>query len=135
MSHKLDAGHKKVVEEKPQAKAPGDLSFHENARALAVGEMRRHGEKIIRESVAAAKSRNHPLVLKKDVEYATRLLRTAGRNRKNVFLQFIGAGLLGVFVQGFTAEMLATEPNPWTAVVYVLIGFVGIFGVFWSLIR
>ncbi len=112
-----------------------ELSFHENARALAVKEMRRHGERIIRESAAAAKARGHPLVLKTDVQYATRLLRSAGRNRKNVLFQFIGAGLLGVFVQGFAAEMLAGDPNPWTAVVYVLIGFVGIFGVFWSLIR
>jgi uncharacterized membrane protein YuzA (DUF378 family) len=52
-----------------------------------------------------------------------------------VLLQFLGAGLLGVFLQGFTTEMLLAEPNPWTAVVYVVIGFVGIFSVFWSLIR
>ncbi len=112
-----------------------DLSFHENARDLAVQQMRRYGERLIRESVSTAKARGHPLVLNKDVQYAIQFLRRSGRNRKNVFLQFIGAGLLGVFVQGFTAEMLAAEPNPWTAVVYVLIGFVGLFGVFWSLIR
>ncbi|MEE8138568.1 MAG: hypothetical protein V3T81_06835 [Thermoanaerobaculia bacterium] len=110
-------------------------SFHENARDLAVQQMRRYGERLIRESVSAAKARGHPLVLQKDVQYASQLLRTAGRNRKNVFFQFLGAGLLGVFLQGFTAEMLAEDPNPWTAVVYVVIGFVGIFGVFWSLIR
>ncbi|MDH3745062.1 MAG: hypothetical protein OES47_08185 [Acidobacteriota bacterium] len=121
--------------ETPKPTDRHEISFHENARALAVREMRRYGERIIRESVAAAKSRDHPLVLKRDVEYASRLLRTAGRNRENVFFQFIGAGLLGVFVQGFAAEILSGDPNPWTAVVYVLIGFVGIFGVFWSLIR
>ena len=114
---------------------PTELTFHENARDLAIQRMRRYGERLIREAVSAAKSRGHPLVLQKDVQYAAQLLRTAGRNRKNVFFQFIGAGLLGVFLQGFTAEVLAENPNPWTAVVYVLIGFVGIFGVFWSLIR
>jgi len=31
--------------------------------------------------------------------------------------------------------MLSAAPSPWTAVVYVVIGFAGIFSVFWSLIR
>lgn len=112
-----------------------DIRFHENARELAVQYMRRYGERVIRDAVAAARAREHPIVLKKDVQYAVQRLRASGRNRTNVFLQFIGAGLLGVFVQGFTAEMLGGGPNPWTAVVYVVIGFVGIFSVFWSLIR
>lgn len=111
------------------------LTFHENARALAVQRIRRYGERLIRESVSAAKARKHPIVQKKDVQYAVHRLRATGRNRKNVLLQFLGAGLLGVFLQGFTTEMLSAEPNSWTAVVYVVIGFVGIFGVFWSLIR
>ena len=111
------------------------LAFHENARALALQRIRRYGERLIRESVSAAKARKHPIVQKKDVHYAVQRLRATGRNRKNVLLQFLGAGLLGVFLQGFTTEMLSAQPNPWTAVVYVVIGFVGIFGVFWSLIR
>lgn len=111
------------------------LKFHENARALAVQKIRRYGERLIRESASAAKARQHPIVQKKDVSYAVHRLRATGRNRKNVLLQFLGAGLLGVFLQGFTTEMLSVDPNPWTAVVYVVIGFVGIFGVFWSLIR
>ena len=80
---------------------------------------------------------NHELVGASELhgKYAAQRLRAGGRNRRNVFLQFIGAGLLGVFLQGFTAEMLAAEPEPWVAVFYVVIGFMGIFGVFWSLIR
>lgn len=112
-----------------------DIRFHENARDLAVQYMRRYGERVIRDAVAAARARKHPIVLKQDVQYAAQRLRTSGRSRRNVFLQFLGAGLLGVFVQGFTAEMLGGAPSPWTAVVYVVIGFVGIFSVFWSLIR
>ena len=111
------------------------LKFHENARALTVQKIRRYGERLIRESASAAKARKHPIVQKRDVQYAVQRLRAAGRNRKNVLLQFLGAGLLGVFLQGFTTEMLSAEPNAWTAVVYVVIGFLGIFGVFWSLIR
>ena len=112
-----------------------DIRFHENARDLVIQYTRRYGDRVIRDAVAAARTREHPIVLKKDVQYAAHRLRASGRNRSNVFLQFIGAGLLGVFVQGFTAEMLGGSPNPWTAVVYVVIGFVGIFSVFWSLIR
>lgn len=112
-----------------------DIRFHENARDLAIQYTRRYGEKVIRGAVEAARAREHPIVLKRDVQYAAQRLQGSGRNRRNVFLQFIGAGLLGVFVQGFTAEMLGGDPNPWTAVVYVVIGFVGIFSVFWSLIR
>jgi hypothetical protein len=52
-----------------------------------------------------------------------------------VLFQFLGAGLIGVFLQGFTAEMLTAEPNLWAVVVYVVVGFMGLFGVFWSLIR
>ena len=109
--------------------------FHENARALAVQKIRRYGERLIRESSQAAKARKHPIVQKGDVQYAVHRVGATGRKRKNVVLQFLGAGLLGVFIQGFTTEMLSAEPNPWTAVVYVVIGFLGIFGVFWSLIR
>lgn len=112
-----------------------EVRFHENARDVAVQHLRRYGEKVVREAVAAARARKHPIVLTKDVHYAIQRLRASGRNRKNVVLQFVGAGLLGVFIQGFTAEMLGSSPDPWTAVVYVVIGFVGIFGVFWSLIR
>ena len=112
-----------------------ELKFHEDARAMAVQHVRSYGQRIVRDAVAAAKARRHPLVLLKDVQYAAQRLRATGRNRKNVFLQFIGAGLLGVFLQGFTAEMLAVEPEPWVAVFYVAIGFMGIFGVFWSMIR
>ncbi len=119
----------------PTSESAEQLTFHENARAMAVQKIRRYGERLIRESASAAKARKHPIVQKKDVQYAVHRLRASGRNRKNVLLQFLGAGLLGVFLQGFTTEMLSPEPNPWTAVVYVVIGFVGIFGVFWSLIR
>ena len=117
------------------AEEEDQLKFHENARALAVQRIRRYGERLIRESASAAKARKHPIVQKRDVQYAEQRLRATGRNRRNVLLQFLGAGLLGVFLQGFTAEMLSSTPNPWTAVIYVVIGFVGIFGVFWSLLR
>lgn len=112
-----------------------ELQFHEHARDFAVQRIRDYGGNLIRESVATARSRRHALVLQKDVQYAAHRLHTEFRNRKNVLFQFLGAGLLGVFLQGFTSEMLSPEPSPWTVVVYVVIGFIGIFGVFWSLIR
>lgn len=112
-----------------------DLKFHENARDVAVQQIRSYGEELIRQSVTTAKSRKHPLVLTKDVQYAAHRLHTEFRNRKNVVFQFLGAGLLGVFLQGFIAEMLTPEPSAWAVATYVVIGFVGIFGVFWSLIR
>ena len=112
-----------------------ELKFHEGARDLAVQHTRSYGEELVRMSVSTAESRHHPLVLAKDVQYASHRLHTEFRNRKNVVFQFLGAGLLGVFLQGFVAEMLSTEPSAWAVAVYVVIGFVGIFGVFWSLIR
>lgn len=112
-----------------------ELKFHEHARDLAVRQIRDYGERLVRESVSTARSRRHPLVLTKDVHYATHRLQTEFRNRKNVLFQFLGAGLLGVFLQGFTAEMLTDSPSAWAVVVYVVIGFIGLFGVFWSLIR
>ena len=112
-----------------------ELKFHETSRDLAIQQIRSYGEDLIRQSVSTARSRKHPLVLPKDVQYAAHRLHTEFRNRKNVVLQFLGAGLLGVFLQGFIAEMLSPEPSPWAVATYVVIGFVGIFGVFWSLIR
>ena len=35
----------------------------------------------------------------------------------------------------FASEILGGSPNPWAVVVYVVVGFVGLFGVFWSIIR
>lgn len=112
-----------------------ELKFHEGARDLAVQQIRSYGEELVRLSVSTAESRHHPLVLAKDVQYASHRLHKEFRNRKNVIFQFLGAGLLGVFLQGFVAEMLSPEPSAWAVAVYVVIGFVGIFGVFWSLIR
>ena len=111
------------------------IQFHEHARDQAVQQIRTYGQELVRESVATARTRRHPLVLQKDVQYAAHRLHTEFRNRKNVLFQFMGAGLLGVFLQGFTAEMLTAEPNLWAVVVYVVVGFIGLFGVFWSLIR
>jgi histone H3/H4 len=111
------------------------IKFHENARDLAVRQIRSYGEELIRQSVSTARSRKHPLVQAKDVQYAAHRLHTEFRNRKNVVFQFLGAGLLGVFLQGFVAEMLAAQPSAWAVATYVVIGFVGVFGVFWSLIR
>ena len=112
-----------------------ELKFHESGRDMAVQHIRSYGEQLVRLSVSTAESRRHPLVLAKDVQYASHRIHTEFRNRKNVVFQFLGAGLLGVFLQGFVAEMLSTEPSAWAVAVYVVIGFVGIFGVFWSLIR
>jgi len=126
-----------MAEESPKT-TPADkdeLKFHESARDLAVQQIRSYGEELVRQSVSTAESRRHPLVMTKDVQYAAHRLQTEFRNRKNVVFQFLGAGLLGVFLQGFVAEMLSTEPSTWAVAVYVVIGFVGIFGVFWSLIR
>lgn len=127
------------MEEQTTDSTPGgeesELKFHETARDLAIQQMRSYGENLVRQSVSTASSRKHPLVLVKDVQYAAHRLHTEFRNRKNVIFQFLGAGLLGVFLQGFVAEMLSAEPLPWAVATYVVIGFVGIFGVFWSLIR
>ncbi len=112
-----------------------ELKFHESGRDMAIQQIRSYGEQLIRLSVSTAESRRHPLVLAKDVQYASHRLHTEFRNRKNVVFQFLGAGLLGVFLQGFVAEMLSADPSAWAVAVYVVIGFVGIFGVFWSLIR
>lgn len=117
------------------ALAEQDLKFHESGRDMAVQQIRSYGEELVRLSVSTAESRHHPLVMAKDVQYASHRLHTEFRNRKNVVFQFLGAGLLGVFLQGFVAEMLSTDPSAWAVAVYVVIGFVGIFGVFWSLIR
>jgi len=119
----------------PTQESGEEIHFHEHARDQAVQQIRTYGQELIRESVATAKTRRHPLVLQKDVQYASHRLHTEFRNRKNVLFQFMGAGLIGVFLQGFTAEMLTAEPNLWAVVVYVVVGFSGLFGVFWSLIR
>jgi histone H3/H4 len=127
-----------MVEETAKSPRVGEdleLKFHESARDLAVQQTRSHGEELVRLAVSTAESRRHPLVMAKDVQYASHRMHTEFRNRKNVVFQFLGAGLLGVFLQGFVAEMLSTEPSSWAVAVYVVIGFVGIFGVFWSLIR
>lgn len=119
----------------PESESEVELKFHEHARDLAVQQVRDYGERLVRESVSTARSRRHPLVLAKDVHYAAHRLHTEFRNRKNVVFQFLGAGLLGVFLQGFVSEMLSPSPSTWGVVVYVVIGFIGVFGVFWSLIR
>ncbi len=112
-----------------------ELSFHEHARDQLTKQIRTYGQELIRESVDTARARKHPLVQQRDVQFAAHRLHTEFRDRTNVLLQIIGAGLIGVFLQGFAIEMLADSPNLWAVVVYVVVGFAGLFGVFWSLIR
>ncbi len=103
-----------MAEQEPKAAGEvptRELKFHETARDLAIQQIRSYGEDLVRQSVSTAKSRKHPLVLTKDVQYAAHRLHTEFRNRKNVVFQFLGAGLLGVFLQGFIAEMLSAEPS------------------------
>ena len=127
-----------MVEETAKSSPAGveqELKFHESARDLTVQQIRSYGEQLVRLAVSTAESRRHPLVQAKDVQYASLRLQTEFRNRKNVVFQFLGAGLLGVFLQGFVAEIISSDPSAWALAVYVVIGFAGVFGVFWSLIR
>ena len=128
-----------MVEESRQPPEPETdsrvLPFHEHARDQLTQQIRTYGQELIRKSVSTARASKHPLVQQRDVQQAAHRLHTEFRNRKNVLLQFMGAGLIGVFLQGFAIEMLAESPNLWAVVVYVVVGFVGLFGVFWSLIR
>ena len=112
-----------------------ELPFHEHARDQLTQQIRTYGQELIREAVDTARARKHPLVQQRDVQFAAHRLHTEFRDRTNVLLQIIGAGLIGVFLQGFAIEMLADSPNLWAVVVYVVVGFAGLFGVFWSLIR
>ncbi len=112
-----------------------ELAFHEHAKDQLTQQIRTYGQELIRESVSTARAQKHPLVQQKDVQQAAHRLHTEFRNRTAVLLQFMGAGLIGVFLQGFAIEMLAENPNLWAVVVYVVVGFAGLFGVFWSLIR
>ena len=137
-----------------QPQEPRDLKFHESARDLAVQQIRSYGEELVRQSVSTAESRRHPLVLTKDVQYASHasLMSAEIHFRSNspasattrpsgaMIEEMAGkasmtGGLLGVFLHGFVAEMLSSEPSAWAVAVYVVIGFIGVFGVFWSLIR
>lgn len=129
-----------MSEEKPTPSglgtgSPRTLPFHEHARDQLTHQIRTYGEALVRESVDTARARKHPLVQQRDVQFAAHRLHTEFRNRPTVLLQIVGAGLIGVFLQGFTVEMLAETPNLWAVVVYVVVGFTGLFGVFWSLIR
>ena len=111
------------------------LPFHEHARDQLTQQIRTYGHELIRESVEIARARKHPLVQQRDVQFAAQRLHAAVRDRTTVLLQITGAGLIGVFLQGFTIEMLAESPHLWAVVVYVVVGFAGLFGAFWSLIR
>jgi uncharacterized membrane protein YuzA (DUF378 family) len=119
-------------EQRPSAK---ELPFHEHARDQLTQQIRSYGQELVRESVDAARARKHPLVQRRDVQFAAHRLHTEIRDRTNMLLQIVGAGLVGIFLQGFAIEMLGEAPNPWAVVVYVVVGFTGLFGVFWSLIR
>lgn len=128
----IDFGPKLAAQQLEQAR---EMPFHEHARDQLTQQIRTYAQQLIRESVDAARTRKHPIVQQRDVKVAARGMHSAFRNRTNMLLQIIGAGLIGVFIQGFAIEMLAESPHPWAVVVYVVVGFTGLFGVFWSLIR
>jgi uncharacterized membrane protein YuzA (DUF378 family) len=119
----------------PSGQSQEQLAFHEHGRDQLTKQLRSYGEELIRESVDTARSRKHPLVQRRDVQDAAHRLHIEFRDRTNVVLQIFGAGLIGIFLQGFAFEMLAESPSPWAVVVYVVVGFAGLFGVFWSLLR
>jgi histone H3/H4 len=126
-ANKAKAGSESSVEDR-------ELAFHEHARDQITHQVRTYAQELVRRSVDTAHDRNHPLVQQRDVQFAAHRLHTKVRSRTRTLLQVTGAGLVGVFLQGFASEMLAGSPNSWAVVVYVVVGFVGLFGLFWSLI-
>ena len=118
----------------PQLEAV-EMELHAQAEEIARSFVNEYAVSLlIIQAKALAFQRRADLVLSTHIEEARDIIMRAEERTwaKELRLVFGGA-LLGAFIQGFINEMSVSPLRPFWITVYVLVGFLGSFLIFWGL--
>jgi hypothetical protein len=112
-----------------------DKPLHPQAAELIKQYASDFAESLIFQSKILAHQRKDDVVLRSHVEEALTILSTRQQKWRDQIAIILGSALFGAFVQGFTDQWFAEMPNMPLIAVYVVLGFVGVFGIFYGLRR
>jgi heme A synthase len=107
-------------------------SLHAAAEKLFRELVETYAADLLLQSKLLAFRRGHDEVQSTDVNEAQEVIQQRGqRSRSREFQIIIGSTFIGAFIPGFINEL--STANTLLLVLYVLMGFVGIFMVVWAL--
>ncbi len=108
------------------------LPLYADAEKLLKEEADNYEASLLLQSKLIAFQRKDDLVLSNHVKEAKDVIRAEWKQKwTRELMLVVGGALLGAFVQGFITEL--SNGNSALVVIYVLLGFIGMFLVFWSL--
>jgi hypothetical protein len=106
--------------------------LHPQAKKLVKQFINNFTESLIVQAKVLAFRRGAELVLSNDVQEALEIItKERTKNWKKQIVIILGSALLGAFVQGFVTEL--SGGNTVLMAVYTVLGFIGMFLVFWGL--
>ncbi len=112
------------------------IPIHPQAAELIKNQASDFTESLILQSKILAHQNRHDVVLRTHVEEALIILSARQQQQwRDHLALIIGSAFLGAFVQGFTDQLLAEAPNIPLIAAYVVLGFLGAFGIFYGLRR
>jgi len=108
--------------------------MHSHARESVIQYVEEFSTSLILQSKLIAYRSEADIVLRKHVNEALSEIQSATKTSWNKeILVIIGSAFFGAFAQGFVTEL--SNGNTTLILVYVILGFVGIFMIFWALRR
>lgn len=112
-------------------KAVIEKALHPEAKKLAKQYIKEFSESLLMQSKAIATIKKADVVISSHVEEALKILKSKQEDSwLSEFNKIIGGALFGTFIQGFTTEL--EKGNTTLIVTYTIMGFVGMFLIFWS---
>ena len=113
-----------------------DKSLHQQAKSLAKNCVNDFATSLLLQAKLIAYQQKADVVLSRHVEEARDVILNQRKHSRSQELSIaIGGALFGAFAQGFISELSLPMLRPLWIAIYTVIGFVGIFLVFWGLQR
>jgi hypothetical protein len=112
-----------------------DKPLHPQAGDLIRQYATDFAESLILQSKILAQQRKHDMVLRSHVEEARTILSTRQQQWRDQIVIILGSAFFGAFVQGFTDQWFGETPNMSLILAYTLLGFAGVFAIFYGLRR
>lgn len=108
-----------------------NLQLHQEAEKRAKQHVRDFSVALLMQAKLVAFQEKADMVLSNHVDNALDKISTVKRVRSKELLIIVGSAFFGAFVQGFISELPTLRVT--LIVAYVLLGFAGMFMVFWAM--
>ena len=110
--------------------------IHPQAKSLIRDVVNEFATVLLLQAKTIACQRGADIVLSSHVHEAREAIFSERKQSRSRELKIaIGGALFGAFVQGFINELSLTTSRPIWIAIYTIVGFIGIFLIFWGLLR